>query len=74
MEKSLFVKYFEGKATVKEIKYILDWIAISSENKNLYIDFKKLYVLFSEVDVNLTENWHQIQEKLTIKRILLALF
>ena len=68
VKKTFIIRHFEGKTTEEETKAILEWIETSPENKKRYIDLKKSYVLISVADVEFDKNWHQIQEKLTIKR------
>jgi ferric-dicitrate binding protein FerR (iron transport regulator) len=43
MERKLLYKYFENRATPKEEKEMLDWIALSTDNYQYYLKERKLW-------------------------------
>ena len=77
MRESTIKKYFLGEATEEEIKAIFEWVDASKENKEQFIQYKKVWALSIESNEDYLLAWQEVQRKIGVaksrKRISLAL-
>ena len=69
MDYSILNKYLSGNASEEEVKEILEWIEVSSENRKEFIQYKKAWALTEEVNVDVDSVWTKFfSSKLRMKR------
>lgn len=57
MDYDLISKYLSGNATEEEVTLIFQWIDLSHENKNAFIQFKKTWAFGAKSDEDYEVAW-----------------
>ncbi len=74
-EETLIVKNLSGEASTAEKQALQDWIALSKENEQTYLGFKKTFELAGQhqsfqdsiIDINIDQEWNQFIDKVDHK-------
>ena len=68
MDYSTINKYLAGEASEAEVQEVFQWIDSDPENRNEFIQYKKIWALTSKTSADKDENWNTISSKLAIPR------
>lgn len=64
IERLLIKKYLLKEATEEEVKVLFDWVDASSENKDVFIEYKKFWALSVESNVENNLAWQEVRKKI----------
>ncbi len=69
MDYSALNRYLSGNASEVEIKELFDWVEASAENKNTFIQYKKIWALTNQLDRDITNgNFQRFKKKINKSR------
>ena len=67
MDYNLISKYLLGEATEHEIGLVYEWIDLNPENKEAFIEIKKLWALNAKGNKNVEREWKKLARLIVIK-------